>query len=225
MKIRTLHLQTSKFHENKDFYTKCFGLELSEETDDVFSVKIGWSILKFEKSIRSCLYHYCFLISPNLLEQALGWMEQRVDIIKLESEEKIIDLKDWNAKSFYFYDGSGNLAEFIAHGDVDDSCDQDFNISKVLGINEIGIGTDNVQRINRSLEENCQTKFWKGDLDRFGTNGSAEGRFIIANYNKKETWFPTEIKITPVPFEVEIENKDQLYKLKYIDGSFKKAGM
>lgn len=225
MKIRKLHLQTSRFQENKNFYTKCLGLELSEETDDVFTIKIGWTILKFEKSVESCFYHYCFLISPNLFEQALAWIEKRIAIIKMDGVEKIINFKDWNAKSFYFYDGSGNLAEFIAHCDLNDSCHQDFDMSKVLGINEIGIGTHDVERINRFLQENCQTRFWKGDLDRFGTNGSPEGRFIIANYNRKETWFPTDIKITPVQFEVEIENNDQLYKLKYIDGNFKKAEM
>src|SRR5690606_23809747 len=99
---------------------------------------------------------------------------------------------------------------------LNNSIYQDFDISEVLGVNEIGIGTDDVEKINIILEKNCQTVFWKGDLTRFGTNGSPEGRLLIPNYNKKETWLPTQIKIKSVPFEVENENKEKLYKNKII---------
>src|SRR5690606_4380100 len=125
------------------------------ETDDVFSVKIGWSILRFIKSIEPYLYHYCFLIPSNSLDKALAWMKERVGIIEIEDGENIVNFEDWNAESFYFYDGSGNLAEFIVHHDLNNSIYQDFDISEVLGVNEIGIGTDDVEKINIILEKNC----------------------------------------------------------------------
>lgn len=219
MRINELTLQTSKLQEVKSFYTKILGLEINEETFDMFSVKIGWSTLRFKKSTTQHLYHYCFLIPSNVFEEALEWMVERVAILEIENGEKIVNFEEWNAQSFYFYDGSGNIAEFIVHHDLNNDIYQEFNIAEVLGISEIGIGTDDVKKINSILEETCQTEFWKGDLIRFGTNGAQEGKFLLSNYNEKETWFPTQIKIEPSPFEIKIENKGKLYQLKYIDGA------
>lgn len=215
MKIKHLTLQTNKLQEVKDFYSKTLGLDINDETDDTFSVKIGWSILKFRQSSESFLYHYSFLIPSNTLQEALKWMKERVNVIELENGEKAINIEDWNAASFYFYDGGGNVSEFITHHDLKHDIYKNFDISDVLGISEMGIGTDDIKKVNSLLEEKCQTKLWKGNLTRFGANGSPEGKFVMVNYNEKETWFPTQMKIKPVPFEVDIENTGELYQLEY----------
>lgn len=85
----------------------------------------------------------------------------------------------------------------------------------VLCINEIGLGTNDIEKINNQLEKNIGTPFYKGDLKRFGTNGSAEGMFLIPNYSLKETWFPTEIKIKAEPFEAILANNNQKYNVVY----------
>ncbi len=79
----------------------------------------------------------------------------------------------------------------------------------------MGIGTDDIKKLNSFLEEECQTMLWKGNLTRFGANGSPEGEFTMADYNEKETWFPTQIRIPPVPFEIDIENNGKLYRFEY----------
>ena len=86
---------------------------------------------------------------------------------------------------------------------------------KCLGLNEIGMPTRNISLLNAQLEKEVKTAFWKGDFQRFGTNGSQEGIFILPNYLEKELWFPTDIKIKPEPFEVELENLGILYELKF----------
>lgn len=222
MKIKNLTLRTNKLQEVKDFYSKTLGLEISNETEDTFRIKIGWSILKFKQSNESFLYHCCFLIPSNRLKEALNWMEERAEVIKLENGEKVVGFEDWNAVSFYFYDGGGNISEFITHHDLKNDIDKQFAISDVLGISEIGIGTDDIKKLNSLLEEKCQATLWRGDLTRFGANGSPEGKFVMANYKEKETWFPTQIKIQPVPFEIDIENNGKLYRLEYIGRELKK---
>ncbi|TCV11380.1 hypothetical protein EDC17_102815 [Sphingobacterium alimentarium] len=222
MKIKNLTLRTNKLQEVKDFYYKTLGLEINNETQDTFSVKIGWSILKFKQSTEPFLYHYCFLIPSNTLKEDLKWMEERVEVIKLEGGEKAVDFEDWNAVSFYFYDGGGNISEFIIHHDLKNDIDKQFDISDVLGISEMGIGTDDIKKVNLLLEEKCQTTLWKGNLTRFGANGSPEGKFVMANYNEKETWFQTQMKIKPVPFEVDIENNGKLHRLEYTGRELRK---
>lgn len=221
MKIKKLSLRTNKFQEVKDFYSKTLGFEINNESADSFSVKIGWSILKFKQSTESFLYHYCFLIPSNKFQEALNWMEEKVEIIELEAGTKVVNLVDWNAVSFYFYDESGNILEFIVHHGLENNIDKQFDISDVLGISEMGIGTDNIKRVNSILKEKCQTRLWKGDLRKFGANGTPEGKFVMANYNEKETWFPSQIKIKPVPFEIDIENNGKLYRLDYTGREFR----
>jgi len=213
MKFKKLNLYTNKLESLFKFYAEILGFEIVEQKTNSFSVKAGWTELSFKKSDKEHVYHYCFLIPANKLEQALAWMEDRIDIVEIEPGRKTQNFASWNADSFYFYDTGGNIAEFIVRYDLGNSTDTDFNISDVLGVNEIGMPTSNVKRINEQLENELKTEFWKGNLTRFGTNGSEEGIFLLVNYNLKHIWYPTSIPILPEPFEAVMENKGQKYKV------------
>lgn len=215
MKIKKLKLFTNCLELEQEFYTETLGLELMESNSSSFSVKIGWSILTFEQSVTKHEYHYCFLIPSNKLNEALGWMEQRVPIVDIENGRKVQRFESWNADSFYFYDASGNIAEFIVRPDLNNAIDTPFDSSSILCVNEIGMPTDNVKKINAELETTIGTQFWKGDIERFATNGTQEGLFLLPNYNLKEVWFPTEINLKLEPLEVTIEHEEVEYALKY----------
>lgn len=215
MKFKKLKLFTEKLESQLKFYTETLGFQLLDKTDNSFSVKAGWSELTFEKSEIEYYYHYCFLIPSNQLNQALEWMGKRVEIIDIENGRKIQHFESWNADSFYFYDSCGNIAEFIVRYDLKNEEDGDFDISKVLGVNEMGMPTNDVRKINQQLEDELRTKFWKGDLNRFGTNGSQEGIWLLPNYEVKEIWFPTSLKIKSEPFEAIVENVGKEYSVEY----------
>ncbi|MCB2209014.1 MAG: glyoxalase [Bacteroidetes bacterium] len=221
MKFKKLKLYTNKLESELKFYSITLGFKIIEQSKNSFSVKIGWSELTFEKSEKEYQYHYCFLIPSNKLNEALKWMEKRVVIIDIENGKKTQNFETWNADSFYFYDASGNIAEFIVRYDLKNNNNADFDISKVLGVNEIGMPTNNVQNTNEQLEKEIQTKFWKGDLKRFGTNGSQEGILLLPNYEYKEVWFPTSLKIKPEPFEAIIENNGKEYKIEFREEKLK----
>jgi hypothetical protein len=84
-----------------------------------------------------------------------------------------------------------------------------------LCVNEIGMPTNNVKKANNKLLENFGSEFWKVDPERFGTNGSQEGLFLLPNYNIKDIWFPSTIKIKPEPFKAVIENNGKKYFMEY----------
>ncbi|CAL2085875.1 glyoxalase [Tenacibaculum sp. 190524A05c] len=215
MKFKKLKLYTNQLESEFEFYSKTLGFEVLERNINYFSVKIGWSELSFEKTQREYKYHYCFLIPSNKLNEALKWMEKRTEIVNIGNGKKTQNFDSWNAESFYFYDASGNIAEFIVRYDLNNDVSDEFDISKVLGINEMGMPTSNVKKINDQLRTELQTEYWKGDIERFGTNGSQEGIFLLPNYNLKDIWFPTSIKIKPEPFEAVIENKEREYHVEY----------
>ena len=201
MKFKKLILYTNKLDSEFKFYSETLGFKVIEQSTNSFSVKVGWSVLTFEKSEKEYKYHYCFLIPANKLDQALEWMEKKTEIIDIENGRKTQNFETWNADSFYFYDASGNIAEFIVRYDLKNNDNSDFEISKVLGINEMGMPTSDVKKINNQLESELKTEFWKGDLKSFGTNGSQEGIFLLPNYEFKDIWFPTSVKIKSEPFE------------------------
>lgn len=225
MRFKKLKLYTNTLESELKFYSETLGFKILEQKTNRFSVKIGWSELLFEKSERAYKYHYCFLIPSNKLEEALKWMEKRTEVLTIENNRKIQNFESWNADSFYFYDASGNIAEFIVRYDLNNEESDTFDISKVLGINEIGMPTTNVKRINDQLQKALKTEYWKGDIERFGTNGSQEGIFLLPNYNLKNIWFPTSIKIKPEPFEAVIENKQREYHLEYKNEKIKTQGI
>ena len=215
MKIKRLKLHTSNLENEKSFYTNTLGFDLLIQKENLFSIKVGWSELIFEESTEGHTYHYCFLIPANKFEEALQWLEKRTDLIDLEDGRKTQRFESWNADSFYFYDGSGNVAEFIVRYDLKNFSNSKFIISDILCLNEIGMPTADVAATNSKLQHALGTKFWKGDLERFGTNGDQKGLFLLPNYNLKDTWFPTTVNIKPEPFEIEIENNGKNYIMRY----------
>ncbi len=221
MKINSLKIYTNKLDLEKKFYSETLGFEIIKSDSTFFSLKIGWSILTFEKSKQAHIYHYCFLIPSNKLTQALEWIERRVKIIPLLDRRKTQRFETWNADSFYFHDASGNIAEFIVRHELNNTIHCDFDITNVCCINEIGMPTTDIKRINTEIEKCIGTKFWKGDLNIFGTNGSQNGLFLLPNYKTKDTWFPTSIKIKPEPLEIVIENNEKKHFVKFNSNGIK----
>lgn len=221
MKIKELTLYTNKIAEQKHFFETILGFTVHQENSDIFWIQVGWTKFCFKRSYECYLYHYCFLIPGNKLQEALGWVESKVEIIEAEENGKVVFFDTWNAHSFYFYDGVGNIAECIVRHDLQNHSDKPFSITDFLCVNEIGLGTDNISKTNQQLEDHFGTPFWRGDKARFAANGSQEGLFLMPNYRVKETWFPTEIAIEPNPLIGIVENERRFYNFQFIDGEIK----
>jgi len=161
------------------------------------------------------------LIPSNQLQVARDWLRKKTSIIEIDDGREIQFFESWNAESFYFYDASGNLAEFIVRHDLNNEAEDVFDTNQILCVNEIGLPTLNIPETNSLLEQHLETQFWKGDLKRFGTNGTQEGLFLLPNYEVKESWFPTKIPIKPSPFEAIIENDGVTYSLEFKEGAVK----
>lgn len=216
MKIRELTLYINRFTEQQQFYADVLDLPIDHINNNVFAVQVGWTRFIFVRTDQHHLYHYCFLIPANKLLEAMRWMESKVEIIETE-EGKIVFFDTWNAYSFYFYDGAGNIAECIVRHDLMNNSDKPFSSIDFLCINEIGLGTDNIRETNRQLNAAMGTKFWKGEMEIFATNGSQEGLFLLPNYTKKKTWFPTSIVIKPSPVKGIFENQGKIHELQFIN--------
>lgn len=225
MIIKEITLKTNSLEAEKYFYSKTLGFDFLENKSDCFSVQIGKSKLIFEKSEQKHIYHYCFLIPRNQLKSAIKWLNQRLELLKNEEGEIINLLEDWNADSIYFYDGSGNIAEFIVRYDLKNEENIKFNQSSIISVNEIGLPTKDIESLNNQLENEIKTKFWKGNKIRFGTNGDQNGLFLLPNFEIKKTWFPTNQKIRPEPVKAIIENNNHEYFVEFENGNLIKRSL
>lgn len=212
MKIRKLKLYTHQLEAEKLFYASTLGLPLTSEESTHFTVQVGWTILSFEYNPIPYLYHYCFLIPCNKLTEAMEWVSKRIPVI---DGKKTHRFESWNANAFYFYDASGNVVEFIVRHDLNNPDENSFDKTQILCVNEIGVPTTNVQKLNSQLENKLGTQFWKGDYERFGTNGDQHGLFLLPNFKLKETWFPTAHALKPAPFEATVEVKQKQFTVKF----------
>ena len=218
MRIKKVTLFTDELEKQKDFYSNILGFKIIKENFEMFSIQVGWSILIFRSSLEKFYYHFAFLIPSNLLIEGKNWLENRLHLIDIGNESNIVKFETWNAESIYFYDAAGNVLEFIVRYDLKNNRSKIFDISNILCVNEIGIPTNDVSQINSLLEQNFETYFWKGDLDRFAANGSEEGLFLIPNIELKKVWFPTEVEIERSPFEIIFENNCKVFQFKYSNG-------
>ncbi|WP_291720964.1 VOC family protein [Bernardetia sp.] len=225
MRIREITLFTNQLTEQLHFYKNVLGFQITEEDSKQFTFQAGFSTITFRKSEQKHIYHYCFLIPSNQLEFAIKWLDSRLNIIKIEGDRIIQNFESWNADSVYFYDGVGNIAEFIVRYDLENqTVNKEFDVSTILCLNEIGTPTQDIAITNTFLETEIGSKFWKGDFERFGTNGTQEGLFLLVNNEIKKEWFPTQLSTESSPFYGSFEVEKSLFKLQFRDGKLSKVG-
>ncbi len=156
-----------------------------------------------------------FLIPSNKLNEGINWLNQRLNLIKIEGNRVIQHFESWNADSIYFLDGAGNIGEFIVRYDLKNETNKPFNISHIISVNEIGMPTNDVKAINKQLEHELNLKFWKGNLERFATNGTQDGLFLLVNNEIKDKWFPTDLFPQSSPFEAKVEVKNKEFDISF----------
>ena len=199
MKIKELILFTNNLEKQLEFYTNVLELELVKKTTKSFSLKAGESVLTFKLRENFTPYHVAFNIPTNKENEALNWLNKRVDIVPFEDNE-LIEFEHWNAKAMYFYDADKNILEFISRKNLRIESGEPFSSKSILNISEIGIGTNDIKTIFDSINtiNTINTiksiNVYDGNLERFCAIGNEEGLFILVN-NSIKKWFPTDDEI------------------------------
>ncbi len=206
MEILSLSLYTHNLENQYQFFLHTLGLPTSKTADSV-SIKIGYTELIFKESEQPYKYHYCFLIPSNTLIAAKDWFAERLDLVAIEDDRYIAKFQSWNAESFYFWDGAGNLAECIVRHDLANFSNQQFDEGSLLNVNEIGLCVaDEVASLAEFLSQQVGTSLYRGDLERFGVHGDEHGLFLLINNQLKSSWYPTSLVTQSSPFEITIKH-------------------
>lgn len=194
VEILEVEILTDDLDETRKFYADLLGFELIKSDEHSFSFKAGHSFFSFRSSDnKQPQYHFAFNIPSNKIYEAVRWVAQRTQVIELADKKFIADFDSWNAKAFYFYDNNKNIVEFIARFDLDNSSQQDFDISSVEAISEMGIVTDLPLQFSEELLKQFDLSYFSKEERRenFVVMGDDSGLMIIVKTNRN--WYPTNL--------------------------------
>lgn len=211
MRIDFLKLYTTNLQEQVQFYSDILGLPVKRCGNNTFQVQVGYTVLEFQETAMSTPYHYAVHIPPGKEEEALAWLEQRVDILK-SGEDKIVDFPNWKARSVYFYDTDKNIVELISRTDLFPEDPEKFSKESFLGVSEIGLATHDVRDAFHFMSSHFGLEKFTGDEERFCATGDDEGLFIIINKNIKD-WIPTGDKAYASAFEIKFTIAKSSYEM------------
>ena len=214
MKLEQIQIQTNNIQETTAFYQDILDLPIIEKNSKWVTIQAGNSILKFiENAAFNSIYHFAFNIPENKLDEAIQWCKNKVGLIVIEDQNVIANFETWNANAVYFYDNNGNLLEFIARHDLDNTATENFSSKSILNISEIGIVTENPLELGNQLIEKHALEFFSknNNSDVFSALGNDEGLLIIVKPNRN--WYPTQTPSQSNPTEIRIQNNENIFEL------------
>ncbi|MCB0661643.1 MAG: hypothetical protein KDC24_02795 [Saprospiraceae bacterium] len=204
MHLTHVLLYTNQLENLRHFYAETLGLEVNGNGTESITVKIGPSLLEFRYHPESRYYHFAINIPFNQIDDALQWIKAKTAVLPFDGSE-IVPFKSWNAEAVYFKDPAGNILEFIARKNLNETSDAPFGPASFQRISEIGVPVKSVSEVFENLHFIAKQDIYSGDLHRFCAVGNEYGLFILINPEEKK-WIPEMVDARFFPLEVHFTN-------------------
>ncbi len=210
MKIKSLVLETKDVKGLAAFYQEVLELPITK-TDTEFLITMGATTIRFTQSTNlDPFYHFAITIPSNKIEDAKEWLSKKVELLWIEEYKSVVaDFINWNAKSIYFLDASGNIVELIARFDLHNETAEKFSSKQLLCVSEIGLVFPKTEIENKALDLLQQFSLSYFDkqppFPHFKAVGDDEGLFIVVAENRH--WYPTSKPSGIFPAEITFEQK------------------
>jgi len=211
MSFLELKLRSCNIKAQFDFYTKVLGWEPILHREGQICFQLGSSVLTLVADEEATPYHYAINIPSHGEQQALKWLQKRVEVLKGDGEE-IVDFSAWNARALYFYDADRNIVEFIARRNLEHPQHCEFGQDSLYEISEVGVASQNLQDICSFLHLKLGLEKFSGNMDNFCAIGEETGLFICIDRNQKQ-WFPNDDQALPSAFETKVSHQGKQYEL------------
>ncbi|WP_018757744.1 VOC family protein [Paenibacillus terrigena] len=113
MRIKHLKLKTNKLHEMREFYITLLQMELSEQTNTSFTVRVGNTLLTFEGAKEDTFYHYAFSVNKMNYEELVQRIPTFTPLLADNDGETLFFSGLWQRSQAYFKDPQGNILEIL----------------------------------------------------------------------------------------------------------------
>lgn len=197
MKINTVTLYTHDLEEMERFYCLKLGFQRLEKSSTGLKIKIGESILAFEKALpnEQLQYHFAFNIPSNLFKEAKEWIQLHIPLLKDQGQDEVY-FESIDAHSLYFYDPEGNVVELIARQSINQVVYVDrFSAKEILSIGEINLTTDDLLHVGQKLLTLGIPVRNNAKLDALSLNFMGESNsdaYILLGPSKRNWYFSTK---------------------------------
>ncbi|WP_096188109.1 VOC family protein [Evansella halocellulosilytica] len=205
MLIKEVKIYSNDMNKMKHFYHHTLGFSIIGENETSIVFQVGDSRLRIEANRfhTSPVYHFAFNIFANHFQEAKAWAKQRVKLNVEEGQDEVY-FENSDAHSFYFYDPSGNVVEFISRHSLSEKSDERFSVRKIMNISEISLTTKNVLHVGKSLIDagidvrDAPVK--AGQLNFLGESGS----YILLGPEKRRWYFSIiEAEVHPLTITID----------------------
>jgi catechol 2,3-dioxygenase-like lactoylglutathione lyase family enzyme len=203
VRFRSVALTTHALPALRAFYAGRLGLPLLDADERGFAVRAGATRLSFRAvpGPRPRVHHVAFTIAPDRLDDAIAWLERRVEVLRHEGSP-VVPFPFWNAHATYFRDPAGNVLELIARHDLDLRDPYPFGPAGIRAVSEVGLPAGDVGAAVDALERLGIPRY-SGDRRSFAAMGDVNGLFIVVPRGR--VWFPTaDVRGATEPVEVEL---------------------
>jgi catechol 2,3-dioxygenase-like lactoylglutathione lyase family enzyme len=201
MFISYLELPASDLPAQRDFYANILGLPVRFSPAGL-EVKAGKTGVMFTQAPPDFegAYHLAFNIPGSQFRVAKKWISSRIPLLRDEDGKDEFKSESWNSDSVYFKDAAGNVLEFIAHHNLKDAVEGDFDGRQILQVSEIGLPAENVVALADELCKRLNLSIFKQQPNEtFTPVGDDNGLFIVSI--KDRIWIPNSgvpAKLLPI---------------------------
>lgn len=211
MNITYLELSAKDLKAQRDFYGTI--LELPVKLDSaILEVTAGNTILQFTQAPSEFIgaYHFAFNIPENQYQAAKQWITSRVPLLRDKRGQEDFESKTWTSTSLYFLDAAGNVLEFIARHNLQNTATTAFDSSQILNVSEIGLPSEDVVALAGQLCTQLGLSVFKQEPnENFTPVGDDNGLFILPI--KDRIWMPDSglpSKLLPVKVKGEANGRE-----------------
>ena len=190
MNIQKLELLTTDPGVQRDFYSTVLEIP-ADITPTGLHIQAGATEILFTQAPSDFdgAYHFAFNIPENQYFAAKNWISSRISLLKDKTGREDFNSTSWNSDSIYFLDAAGNVLEFIARHNLQNTATGDFDSSRILNISEIGLPTENVIDLANELCSRLRLSIFKQEPnENFTPVGDDHGLFILPITNR--IWMP-----------------------------------
>lgn len=142
--------QTNILKALQRFYANVLELDITEQTEDTFTVKVGTTDVKFQQTEEKARYHFAINIPGNQFVIMKHWIQDRLTLNKTDGLNEIY-YASFDADSMYFEDPAGNLIELIGRRkrDLFGGLTKD----AFFDISEVALITPDIAQIGEDLQD------------------------------------------------------------------------
>src|SRR5690625_1718258 len=196
-------LYTNQLKELRRFYMNILELNITDETEEAFSIDIGTSKLTFKQSDKPCFYHYAINIPGNQFSMLKHRIKERIPLNRERGIDEVY-FSSFDADSMYFEDPAGNIIELIGRRKRDLFGNPTFAES-FFNISEVGIVSAHLDDLSEEFQDiGLPLRGTEISYDSVNFFGREESFIVLVPPERK--WYFSEQMSEVFPLEIELTN-------------------